>query len=273
MRKKSNCTENRMSIKLLVKLVLKQTWQKFKSESLRWNHDINHCIEIFSSLNCDIQIDVKTLEKCKHCLLVYFLSIFLIDTSRHSNSKVLFDRERFISHVCWKVEFISFAITSKQIVVFAQLRQMQSQKQLWFHTNAHYVIFQYDDFICFQIDQIRNIWINICSRKSFASIFDFAFDFIYLFFFSIFKNLSLNFCLQTLSRAFRHLLIYQLNHVNCFKSWELKDIHKSTFVDDQTFRSLSFYFERILISVRKSHYFEEINMMFVCLFYSLFSLY
>ena len=92
------------------------------------------CVEIFSFFDCDIQIDVQIVEKCKHCLLVYFVSNFYI-------IEILFYCERFVSHVRWKIEFIWFANTLKQIVIFAQFRQMQFQNQIWFHTKLHYVIF------------------------------------------------------------------------------------------------------------------------------------
>ena len=71
----------------------------------------------------------------------------------------------------------------------------------WFHTNSHYVMFQCDDYICFRNDQIRNFQIYTCSRKLFASIFDFDSRF------SIFENFSFNFNLQTLSKIFRHLFV------------------------------------------------------------------
>ena len=70
-----------------------------------------------------------------------------------------------------------------------------------FHINSHYVISQCDDLICFWNDQIRNLQIYTCSRKFFASIFDLDSRF------SILEDFSLNFNLQTLSRAFRHLFV------------------------------------------------------------------
>ena len=215
-----------------------------------------HCIEALSSLDCDIQIDVQIVEKCKHCLLVYFVSNFYI-------IEILSYRERFVSHVCWKVEFIWFATTSNALVFFSRLWQMQSRKQIWSHTKSHYVILSCDDYIRFQIDQIRNVWINTCSRKRFASVFDLAMilDLIYFVFLSIFKNLSLVFCLQTLSRAFCHLSIYRLNRVKCLKSWKQWDIHEETLLK---FRFSSLYFEKVLISSWKNHYFEEVKAC--CLF-------
>ena len=166
------------------------------------------------------------------------------------------------SHVRWKIEFVWFAIKSEQIVVFSQFRQKQSRQQMWFHIKSHYVILSCDDYICFQINQIRNIWINTYSRKSFASIFDFSFDFIYLVFFSIFKNFSLFFCLQTLSRTFCHLSIYRLNRVKCFQSWKQWNIYENALL---TFRFFSFYFEKVLI-FSKSLLRKSFSMLFVCLF-------
>ena len=40
---------------------------------------------------------------------------------------------------------------------FARFWQMQFRKQMWFHTKLYYVIFSCNNYICFQIDQIRNI--------------------------------------------------------------------------------------------------------------------
>ena len=56
------------------------------------NFTISRCIEIFSFFDCDIEIDLQILEKCKRYLLVYFVSnVYIIE--------ILFDRERSVSHV------------------------------------------------------------------------------------------------------------------------------------------------------------------------------
>ena len=226
-----------------------------KIDILNRNRFTTHrCIQTLSSFDCDIQIDVQIFEKRKRCLLVYFVSNLFVETSRHSET--LSHRERFDSHVRWKVEFVWFATTSNALVFFSWLWQMQSRKQMWFHTKSHYVILSCNEHICFEIDQIRNICINSCSRKRFASIFDLVtFDFIYLFFFSICFDAFLFldifafiFCLQTLSRTFRHLLIYWLSHANCLKSWKQWNIHETALLK---FRFFSLYFEKVLISSRE----------------------
>ena len=215
---------------------------------------LSRCIEVLSSFDCDIQIDVQIVEKCKHCLFAYFIVYFV---SNIYIIEILSHRERSVSHVRWEIEFIWFAATSNAFVFFSRLWQMQFRKQMWFHTKSHYVIFSCDDHTCFQIDQIRSICINSCSRNRFASVFDLRL--IYLFFFSIFYDLSFVFCLQTLSKTFRHVLICRLSHIKCHKSWKRWNIHENAFF---TFRSsLSLYFERVLISLRENHYFEKINML------------
>ena len=260
-----NCT--RTFKKRIIKFLVDCNIKKIDILS-RNNFTISHCIQIFSFFDCDIKIDLQYFEEIRNLLFVCFVhfvsNIYIIE--------ILFHCERFVSHVRWKVEFIWFATTSNAFVFFSRFWQMQFRKQMWFYTKLHYVIFSCNNYICFQIDQIRNIWINTCSRKRFAQIFDFAmiFDFIYFFFFSIFFDahffldiFAFFFCLQTLSKTFRHLLIYWLNHAKCFKNWKRWNIHENAFF---TFRSLSFYFEKILIFRRKSHYFEKINMLFVCSF-------
>ena len=54
---------------------------------------------------------------------------------------------------------------------------------------------------------------SISSRSISFFFFSICFDA-----FSFFDNFSFVFCLQTLSKTFRHLLIYRLNHVKCFKN-------------------------------------------------------
>ena len=139
---------------------------------------------------------------------------------------------------------------------------MQSRKQLyhsfWFHTKSHYVIFQCDDLICFRNDQIRNLQIYTCSRKSFASILDFdSRDISFL----DFRHSSTLFNSRTSSKAFCHSLIWQLNHIKCLESWK-----------------------RMKIFVLRKYWFEEITKV-ICFsnskvlkcvlfyFYSLRSLY
>ena len=73
----------------------------------------------------------------------------------------------------------------------------------WSHTNSHYVISHCDDFICFQNDQIRDLQIYTCSRKSFASILDSD----SLLDFSILNDLSIIFNLQISSKTFRHSFV------------------------------------------------------------------
>ena len=85
--------------------------------------------------------------------------------------------------------------------------------------------------------------------------------------FSFFDSFSLVFCLQTLSKTFRYLLIYRLNHVKCFQNWKQWNIQENALL---TFRFSSFCFEKILIFLRKSHYFEKIKHV-VCLLFCSFA--
>ena len=150
--------------------------------------------EALTSPDCDAQIGVQTFGECKNRLPAY-------SASNPYTIEALFDRGRSVPHVRWEAEAVWPAAKPEQAVVPAQLRQMQSA-QFWAHTNPHYVILQCGGLTCFQIAQIRSIWTNTCPRKPSAPIFGLGLT--YLFSFSILKRLSLNSCLQALSRAFCH---------------------------------------------------------------------
>ena len=100
--------------------------------------------------------------------------------------------------------------------------------QFWVHANSHYVLLPCSGLNRFQIGQIPSICINTRLSGTLGSHVIFLISFFSLYF-SINVGLSLTFCLQTLPRAFRHLLTYQLSHASCLKSWEQGETHGSAF--------------------------------------------
>ena len=87
---------------------------------------------------------------------------------------------------------------------------IQSRITSYFHAMISFV------FKSIKFETFASIYVSMkhSIRTSFSRIFRFFF-FDAFFFFDIFAFFS---CLQTLSKTFRHLLIYRLSQIKCFKS-------------------------------------------------------
>ena len=116
--------------------------------------------------------------------------------------------------------------------------------------------------ILFEIFSTMHASIKQSIRISFSRIFRFFSFSIRIFFFDIFAFI---FCLQTLSKTFRHLLIYRLNHVKCFQNWKQWNIHETTLLKFCFFFVL--FWENIDFFISKKLLFWK-NQHVVCLFCS-----
>ena len=138
----------------------------------------------------------QEIEICiKNCRLARFIIYFQIFNQNFIWSRMIYIACFLKSRNQWVCNSINCARSLRAIMTNA------ISKIMIVSYNSRYVISQCDDQICFRNDQIRDFQIYTCSRKLFASIFDFDSRF------SILENFSFNFNLQTLSRLFRHLFV------------------------------------------------------------------